>query len=70
MKLLRDFFRLRAPRRSPFAGALVARGNAHRRAYVVTVPAPLAVTAVELPCMVEARATASLSSSCHPQLAH
>ena len=69
MKLLRDFFRLRAPRRSPFAGAHVARRDAHRRVYVVTVPAPLAAKAAEPPCMAEARAAAPLSSPRHLQLA-
>jgi hypothetical protein len=65
MKLLRDFFRLRAPRRS----LSVARRDARRRVYVVTVPAPLAKPAVEPRHMVEARVAAPLSSSCHLQLA-
>jgi hypothetical protein len=62
MKLLRDFFRLRAPRRSPS----VARRDARRRVYVVTVPAPLATPAAKS----EARAAAPLSSPRHLQLAH
>lgn len=65
MKLLRDFFRLRAPRRS----LSVACRDARRRAYVVTVPAPLATPAAEPQRMAEARAAAPLSSSRHLQLA-
>lgn len=65
MKLLRDFFRLRTPRRS----LSVARRDARRRVYVVTVPAPLAAPAAEPQRMVEARIAAPLSSSCHLQLA-
>jgi len=65
MKLLRDFFRLRTPRRS----LSVARSDAHRRAYVVTVPAPLATPSAEPQRKAEARAAAPLSSSCHLQLA-
>jgi hypothetical protein len=64
MKLLRDFFRLRTPRRSLFA----VRRDARRRVYVVTVPAPL-VPSVEPQRQVEARAVASLSSPRHLQLA-
>jgi hypothetical protein len=66
MKLLRDFFRLRAPRRS----LSVARRDAHRRVYVVTVPAPLAMPSAEPQRKTEARAAAPLSSPRHLQLAH
>lgn len=55
MKLLRDFLRLRAPRRSLFA----ARREA-RRVYVVTVPAPLA--AARVVAQAETRGVAPLSS--------
>ena len=64
MKLLRDFFRLRTPRRS----LSVARRDA-RRVYVVTVPAPLAAPSAEPQRQVEVRAVAPLSSPCHLQLA-
>ncbi|GAB3779895.1 hypothetical protein [Dyella agri] len=65
MKLLRDFLRLRAPRRSLFA----ARRDARRRDFVVTVPAPLVAPSVEAPRQIEKRAVASLSSPRHLQLA-
>ncbi|MEY2169321.1 MULTISPECIES: hypothetical protein [unclassified Rhodanobacter] len=65
MKLLRDFLRLRTPRRSLFA----VRRDARRRVFVVTVPAPLAAPSVEPPRHVEARAVAPLSSPRHLQLA-
>jgi hypothetical protein len=65
MKLLRDFLRLRTPRRSLF----VARRDARRRAYVVTVPAPLATPAVEPQRLAESRIAAPLSSPRHLQLA-
>ncbi|BFI97407.1 MAG: hypothetical protein RSP_29170 [Rhodanobacter sp.] len=61
MKLLRDFFRLRTPRRS----LSVARRDA-RRVYVVTVPAPLAADPQR---KAEARVAAPLSSPRHLQLA-
>ncbi|MBD8879888.1 MULTISPECIES: hypothetical protein [Rhodanobacter] len=66
MKLLRDFFRLRTPRRS----LSVARRDARRRVYVVTVPAPLTTPAAEPQRKAEARASAPLSSPRHLQLAH
>lgn len=66
MKLLRDFLRLRAPRSS----LSVARRDARRRVYVVTVPASLAAKATEPQCKAEAHAAALLSSSRHLQLAH
>jgi hypothetical protein len=65
MKLLRDFFRLRTSRGSLFA----VRRDAHRRAYVVTVPAPLAAPAGEPQRVAEARSAVPLSSSRHLQLA-
>ena len=65
MKLLRDFLRLRAPRRSLFA----TRRDARRRVYVVTVPAPLAAAPVEPRRAVEARTVAPLSLPCRLQLA-
>ena len=66
MKLLRDFLRLRAPRRSLFA----ARRDARRRDYVVTVPAPLAAPSAEPQRhQAEARVVAPLSSPRHLQLA-
>ena len=64
MKLLRDFLRLRTPRRSLFA----VRRDTRRRVYVVTVPAPLAAPSVEPPRQPEAR-VAPLSSPRHLQLA-
>lgn len=66
MKLLRDFFRLRTPRRSPS----VARRDARPRVYVVTVPAPLSAPAAEPQRRAEARAAVPLSSPRHLQLAH
>ena len=65
MKLLRDFLRLRTPRRSLFA----ARRDAQRRVYVVTVPAPLAAPSAEPPRQAEARVVVPLSSPRHLQLA-
>ena len=65
MKLLRDFLRLRTPRRSLFA----VRGEAPRRVYVVTVPAPLAAPPAEPKRQTEARAVVPLSPSRHLQLA-
>ena len=65
MKLLRDFLRLRAPRRSLFA----TRRDAQRRVYVVTVPAPLAAPSAEPPRQAEARAVVPLSPPRHLQLA-
>jgi hypothetical protein len=65
MKLLRDFLRLRAPRRSLFA----VRRDARRRVFVVTVPEPLVPPSVEAQGQVETRVVASLSSPRHLQLA-
>ncbi|HKR76638.1 MAG TPA: hypothetical protein VJR95_08215 [Rhodanobacter sp.] len=65
MKLLRDFLRLRTPRRSLFA----VRRDTRRRVYVVTVPAPLAAPSAEPKRQVEARVVAPLSSPRHLQLA-
>ena len=65
MKLLRDFLRLRTPRRSLFA----ARRDARRRDFVVTVPAPLAAPSGEAQRQAEARVVVPLSSPCHLQLA-
>ncbi|WP_426662127.1 hypothetical protein [Rhodanobacter aciditrophus] len=65
MKLLRDFLRLRTPRRSLFA----VRRDAGRRVYVVTVPAPLATPPVEPQRHAETRVVAPLSSPRHLQLA-
>ena len=65
MKLLRDFLRLRTPRRSLFA----ARRDARRHVYVVTVPAPLVAPSVEPQRQAEARIVVPLSSSRHLQLA-
>ncbi len=64
MKLLRDFLRLRTPRRSLF----VPRREA-RRVFVVTVPAPLVAASVEPQRQPETRAVAPLSSPRHLQLA-
>ncbi len=64
MKLLRDFLRLRTPRRSLFA----VRREAQRD-FVVTVPAPLAAPAVEPSRQFELRTVAPLSSPRHLQLA-
>ncbi|MDE2278794.1 MAG: hypothetical protein KGK04_04320 [Xanthomonadaceae bacterium] len=65
MKLLRDFLRLRTPRRSLF----VASRDARRREYVVTVPAPLAAPGAEPQPMAASRIAAPLSSPRHLQLA-
>ncbi|MEW9622759.1 hypothetical protein [Rhodanobacter geophilus] len=65
MKLLRDFLRLRTPRRS----LLAVRRDARRRVFVVTVPAPLVPPSVEPQRQAEARNVASLSSPRHLQLA-
>ena len=65
MKLLRDFLRLRAPRRSLFA----ARRAARRRDFVVTVPAPLTAPSVEAQRQIEMRTVVPLSSPRHLQLA-
>ena len=62
MKLLRDFFRLRAPRRSLF----VVRREAQRRDFVVTVPPPLAAPAND--AQRQARVAAPLPSPRHLQL--
>jgi len=66
MKLLRDFLRLRAPRRSLFA----VRRDARRQDYVVTVPAPLAAPSAEPQRQAVARVVVPLSSPRHLQLAH
>jgi hypothetical protein len=65
MKLLRDFLRLRAPRRSLFA----VRREARRRDFVVTVPAPLAAPSVEAQRQAETHTVAPLSPPRHLQLA-
>ena len=64
MKLLRDFLRLRTPRR----GLFVARREA-RRVFVVTVPAPLVAASAEPQRQAAARAVAPLSPPRHLQLA-